>query len=432
MKQSWYALASLAVAFVLTAPSLITRPLIPNNDMKITYDNPDISFSKAVFSNTNETFIVTDIKNSDYINSNSGTFLGNTNIANYFIPSEWVLSFYSSLFANSNLPFTGYQNNPYSLINYKFKQVNLNSTNVDSNNVFIFRPQDVSPFGLTNQEYQELLMNDISAIVNSKDVIDFSDTLAINNFMDTLKDEYVWNQSSLKPNELNTLRNLTGVNTTYNQLFYYIKYNYILQEKTPNLKQLFIDSYSESLYNLFEYIATTNETKYNLFGVSDVLSTSKSIAAFYGDDKVVKLAKPITDYDLDFIKYDLIRFTNTTPYYMNNVGDYMSNPELLTISHKYDATIVDQITWEHFIDQFSNKYSDVENLLVDLKVLSQLTDFSLSKNYTNIFQYSAFLEVRCTSFLVISEIVITLVCLSFPFLFWYTMKKFSKGQYNDI
>ena len=77
---------SILVCLVFLTPSLFTRQIISNNNISVSYKNEDVNFVKLV--NNDNTYYGAKIVNKNYLDVPPIDFINNTNIANYFIPSE--------------------------------------------------------------------------------------------------------------------------------------------------------------------------------------------------------------------------------------------------------------------------------------------------------------------------------------------------------
>lgn len=271
-----YILLGLFLVVLTLGGSMISRPFIINkqNDY-LNYHEPyskynnSLETSKLVSNDTKSFLVSKDISNS---NSTQKEIVYNTNkkivFFNNFIPSEWTLTFYSSLFSLFNFDVD------YSHYSYDLLTVNVdNNVNIDLGNLsefYAIRPIDTDFTKLSNEDYEQLILDNISKIVWKHDLL--SDALKLNQLInifaidDNTKTVKNWN--SLSQDIINFLKDATGINSEFSQLFYLIKYNSLLDNRLSNLFNLLIERYNLNISNLFKNVFTSPVTTVNLFQVT--------------------------------------------------------------------------------------------------------------------------------------------------------------------
>lgn len=397
------------LCFLFFVPSLITRDIIKNNNISVSYSNNEISFSKIVDKTGN--YYIANIIDSNLYHINPINYINNPNVINYLIPSEWTLSLYNNLFSkNINVNDSG-TNSKYSLVNAKFQEINSIEKASINNSSPILRGEDINPFSLDNYSYVKMILNNIEVIFKNSNTIDIKDNLEVQNLISNIKSNLSWNDSTMSDKQLKTIRMLTGIDTRFNQMFYMIKYSYELNDKI----HLFLDSlkskYSDEFYNLMEFLITSEVTQYNIFSSSNIMGTGLSINDLYPDIRVIDSSKPIIKKDYEFISNDLIRYVDNTPYYLNKFGKYETTNEFKNFMTSININNYEE--WKIYFQKISLQYEEVNNFIINLfSKASNIIDFKLSNNYVSLDNYSYVLKLIPSEFIWFSNIVIVLYVIS--------------------
>lgn len=417
------------LCFLFFIPSFITRDIIKNNNVSVSYSNNKISFSKIVDKTGN--YYIANIIDSNLYDINPINYINNPNVINYLMPSEWTLSFYNKLFSkNINVNDSG-TNSEYSLVNAKFKEINSIEKSSINKSSPILRGEDINPFSLDNYSYVEMILDNIEAIFENSNTIDINDNLEVQNLINNIKSNLSWNSSTMSDKQLKTIRMLTGIDTRFNQMFYMIKYSYELNDKI----HLFLDSlkskYSNEFYTLMEFLITSEVTQYNIFSSSNIMDTGLSINDLYPEMRIIDPSKPIIKKDYEFILNDLIRYVDNTPYYLNKFGKYETTNEFKNFMTSININNYEE--WKIYIQKISLQYEDVNNFINSLfNKASNIIDFKLSNNYVSLDNYSYVLKLIPSEFIWFSNIVIVLYVISSIPLIYLLFYFNKKNRYNVI
>ncbi|MDE5599320.1 MAG: hypothetical protein K2I49_00105, partial [Ureaplasma sp.] len=233
-----YIFLGLFLVVVTLGASLISRPFI------ITQNNKYLNYhdSLSEYSDLVETNKLVSTNNKDILAVKSGSsnitnltqkdiiYAANKKIVFYnnFIPSEWTLTLYSSLFSLFDLDID-YSHLPYNLLATNVNN-NVNGNLNDLVNFYAIRPIDIDFTKISDDEYEKLIINDIDKIVNKYDLLNNK------SFLTSLLDSFKLKQlpvsisswDKLKSDIIYFLRDATGINSEFNQLFYIIKYNSLI------------------------------------------------------------------------------------------------------------------------------------------------------------------------------------------------------------
>ncbi len=426
-KKIWFALSSLIILILSSGLPMFTRSF-ETKDTTIKY-NPSLynSFEKLTYldeKNNVKTFIVskTNFDSIESINTNVLKKINKDNIYSYFVPGEWFGSFYSSLAKDLILtPIDDYSNHSFSLIKNSYS--NSNAWNIDKNSLIVLRPNDINPFELTNDEYENLLIKNIKSI----NYINIYDKLLVQSILDKISENENWNSLYLSQNEINTLKALIGLFDNNSSLFYYWRYYDILKTKTPNLEVKIKIQFSENLWNLMNFVWTSEVAKNNI-----------EISKLFGDiDKIYPNAystnydEPITNQDLNFILKKLIKFNGNNVYYLDVNNTYISTSveQLQELSNE----IIDEQTWTNYVLNNSLTYENANKLINKLKeVFPNICSFELDENYFNPYQYSLYLTKYKNTYLNYASLVVVIVVFATIGVGWLSWARFNKINYKNI
>ncbi len=197
-------------------------------------------------------------------------------------------------------------------------------------------------------------------------------------------------------NQLETLKKLLGINMNYNQMFYLIKYSSLLENKVNYILDNIKASYSVELYDLINFLITSQSTQYNLFNISNVLDTGYDISYYYPNGYSISESKPINNSDLDFITNTLIRFSpDNIPYYLTKDNQYVTNDTFKQfITSLNNNGVNNQQQFITYINQISLQYQSTSNFLNQLKDnANNIIAYSLSNNSMNLDNYAYVLKL---------------------------------------
>ncbi len=433
LRRIWFAVVSIICIILFSAP-IVTRNTNQDN-VKITYNqqNSD-SFSKLslVSNNKFETYIVDQTNDINiFDNRNTINEINSIPIYNYFIPGEIITTFNSSLL--KNLISTNDNDSidkKYSLIKDKYTSVNFSNYDHEYENALILRPEDINPLTLNDEEYENLLLSNIDSIIkNNNDYIDLSNNLLAQNLLDNLQNYQNVNWINLNSKDIKTLNLILGVNTKYNQLFYFQRNYQWLSNKTPNLLNKIATKYSENLANLFEYLWTSEVTQNNINNTFDNINpVFPNIDNLYPSIMVVNdNAKPLKS-DIDFLKNDIIRFNGNTIGYLTINGSYKNVNSLTNI----DPSITDENSWKIYVEQNTLSLSDAKSLVETLSSnFSDLVVIDFSPNQINLNKFSYYFTSSNSTYLTNAQIYVTALSFIYVGIFWLSIETFEKKNYKN-
>lgn len=436
-KRIGFAIISLLIIFLWMIP-IFTRPLFANQN-KLEF-NPQNSNSFAQLSvaknNTIETYIVDKI-NPIYVNNNKNEIkiINSSPIYSYFIPGEIFVSFDALLMKNI-FDINDYNNHQidknYSLLKNFYENYNFSNFNNQYTNFLVLRPEDINPLFLDNVDYENLLISNINNISKANDgnYIDINNQLLIQQLLDNLQNNTSMNWNQLDKKEINTLKCLLGINTIYNQLFYYQRDYSWLSSKTPDLLTRIEILYNSSLANLLQYLWTSENTQNNINNIyGNAIPVFDNVNNIYPTIKNIDENKAPSSSDLDFIKNDLIRFQNQSIGYLTINGTYQNVTSLTNI----DPSIIDKTSWDTYVDQNTFSIYSAKRFLNKLSnSLPNLFSISFSPNNTNLNQYSYYFSIKDNTYLSHSDIYITALVFIFIGSYLIAMNKFKNNNYKNI
>ncbi len=326
-----YIFTSGLIIFVMFVTSLFSNPLLSD-----TYQNKI----------NNNDYYKLGINNNEYLiqTSTVGNELNTPRFINQFIPSEWCNSFYSSLLCSS-----GFEGDTYSL-SVLSKSYHKTSINISNQISLTFRASDIDSLKLSNIEYLNLITKTIGKIVDKYNLINNSQLVLQTNTV--VLNEYDWT-NIIDKSVKNLILDITGVNTDFNQLFYFIKYNNVLINKIPNIYAHLESIYNKDIATLFNTVVTSPNTIFNLFK-SPIASNVFNITDVYKDYYEVNEFKPISIIDTNFIKNSLINFNNSSCSYLDNTEVYKTIN--LGLIQEIDSSISDKQSWDNYINNISASY----------------------------------------------------------------------------
>ncbi|MGL5521796.1 MAG: hypothetical protein ACRDAW_00810 [Metamycoplasmataceae bacterium] len=400
-KSLWFGLLSFLLILAIGAAPVIQR-IIGKNDINqtLTYNDKNYnSFSKLTIINgeKNKTFLVDQINVESQINVNKDVMrtLNDNPFYNNLIPGEIILSLSSSLLNDLNLNNHQIEGN-YSLLKNEFIDTQLANLDMKNNILLSIRPNDISPFELNSVEYENLLLDNIKKIANdSINFINLKDEKLVNLLFGKIQNSLNWSTASLSQIELLTIKALLGINVEFSQLFYYFNNREILNQKTPNILKRIDLELNPSLGKLLSFLWENNNSKINVFD----LKTFGDVSEFFPNAKIKSLTSPTNINDINFIKNDLIRFSGTAIHYLDNNKQYI--PTSLLALNKIDPTIVDKLTWDKVVDNYSVTLENTIKLfnLLNTNLNNNIFPVQFQDNEESLFKYSHFIEVKTTTYL---------------------------------
>ncbi len=430
LNKIWFALSSLLVIISTSVLPIAVRATNINNEPTIQYSNTRYnSFSKLTYIKDNEvkTFLVDKINPSSSIDVNENILanLNSDKIYNYFIPGEWINSFYSSLMKDLFHDVNNYDFYPMSII--KTKYINQNVVNVDYDSLLALRPNDINPFTFSNIDYENLIVSELKNISNDSSTIDLSDSALVEYLFNKINNVADWKSSSLSIKEENTLKALLGINAKYNQLFYYFNYYWTLNKKTPDIAIKINNIFNEQLSTLMNYLwnsplVWTNIFSTNYFGnIDEIYPNDKSINFNY---------KPI-EQDVQFIMNDLIRFNQNNVYYLDSNQKYVQTN--ISTLQNISSNITDESSWKQYVVDNTLTYQDAINLLQSIENnITNVFRFSLHNNYVNPYQYSLYLVPSTATYLSYNSLVWSMTIFLSIVINIFAHHRFVKTNYKNI
>ena len=455
-----YIFLGLFLVVVTLGGSLISRPFIVNmkNDY-LNYHEPlsqynnSLETSKLVSSDSQDILASKNITNSKLTQSDI-VYNANKKIVFYnnFIPSEWTLTLYSSLFSLFNFEIN-YSHHSYDLLAANVNN-NVNGDLSDLANFYAIRPVDLDFTKLFNDDYEKLILENIDKIIakyslvtNPNTLSEFSNAFVIN---ESNKRIEKWN--SLSSNVINFLRDATGVNTEFSQLFYITKYNSLFENKLSNLFSIINTKYNEQISTLFKNVFTSPITMLNLFQVAKfditnlVLNTGNFIQDYYPmietNSTNVLEQKVISINDKNFLKEQLIIFdNNNNPFFLSNelryeeltktqLNSFRESIGLPTISDNTTSNTNDfnkEIWYQIVDDTISLSYNTANYFLKQWKsIYSNLFDYTLMGTTIDLSQFNAILNPVNGNQNGYGEIFIIAYIVLFVLLVWLTIRKYQK------
>ncbi|MDE6473101.1 MAG: hypothetical protein K2K73_01680, partial [Ureaplasma sp.] len=434
-----YIFISLLLLILTLGMSLISRPFVINEtNAYLNYENSlsqyqSIQTNKLVAENKKEILAIksnTKLSQQEIINQVNKQSI----FTNNFIPSEWLISFYSSLFSNFNIEYD-YNHAPYSLLSVNVNTaINMNLN--DLANFYVIRPIDLNFAQLSNSEYKALILKNISQIINNYHLLNNESNLNQFNEIFSINDSYnfaIKNWNSLDSTTINFLKDATGINTEYNQLFYLIKYPELLTSKLNN--ELFVDlknQYNDQIATLFKNVLTSPISAINLFHANKIdennliLKTKKSIEKFYPMIQTINNLEPISTIDKNFIADQLLIFNNQNKILVltnNLIYQELSSTQLNEFKNEF-PDVIDENSWKTTANQIALNYNTALSFLNKLKtIVNNVFDYTLMGNSLNLESFNAILNPVNGNQNGYSELFIILYIGIFGLLVWLIIRK---------
>ncbi|MDE6473036.1 MAG: hypothetical protein K2K73_01350, partial [Ureaplasma sp.] len=167
--------------------------------------------------------------------------------------------------------------------------------------------------------------------------------------------------------------------TEYNQLFYLIKYNKVLNLNLNVFINGIKNRFNQDVSNLFKILIESDNTFFNLFKANNEFNSLE----IYPNEYIVEENKPIVLEDADFIKQKLLMFEGNYVYYLKSSGSYSQID--ISVLQKIDPKIQDKDTYVNYINSLSKTYKSTSQFLNLLKSeIPNIINYSLSNNYINL------------------------------------------------
>ncbi|MDE6289586.1 MAG: hypothetical protein K2L64_02375, partial [Ureaplasma sp.] len=307
---------------------------------------------------------------------------------NNFIPSEWLMSFYSSLFSNMDFDLD-FNNSMFNLLSIKAVDKNQSFKPSDYLSYYSMRPNDINFSELSNDEYSKIIYENIEKIINKYDLQ--TNQSLVNFIYQAITSKQNWNDIESINNSktvIEFLRDATGINTEYNQLFYGIKYPELIESKIPNLFTFLSNNYNSGISKLFQFIFTDQISKNNLFyddvSLTNVLLTGQGISYFYPNIDIEVINESPSKSDLEFIKNNLLKFKTennkvTLSYLKKDLSYSLTSNELAKLTNLLPS-VINYDTWVQYVDSIKT-YSELNNLLFQLfTIFNDIYELQLSDN----------------------------------------------------
>ena len=427
LKPLWFGITSLFGLLLLGFSPILTRSISPNEQQQLLTYNKDNanSFSKiGLVSKEGEylEYIVDEININANFDGNIIDRLNNSNVYNYFVPGEAFAtlnaSLYNSLINIGNLEKFDSQ---FSLIKKDF--INSNYANlIDWDQIAIAtRVNDLMPLNLDSIEYENLIIKNIEKIAN------LNDPLILSQIKNKLSNNDIWNETSITGNEYEIISNLLGINLEFSQMFYLHSNFGVLKNKIPNLKNKIQTQFSIELWNLLEFLWTSENTFLNVFTYKTFGDTTIN----YPDIKVqLESVKPVMQ-DINFIKTKLITFNGNAIQYLDNNKQYQQT-SLVEIK-KIDPTIVDEKSWITFVENNTTSLKESKTLINKVNtILPNSFILNFENNSIDISKFSYFLMENQTTYLNDSQLLILAIILITALSLSFSFYKFNRWNYKNI
>lgn len=356
----------------------------------------------------------TDIENSlNYVDNNIQA-----------LPGVWIMSPLQLMFANNNV----YKNDydflkKHSSNNYQFSLTklvlvnNIENTKYfnDSNKYVTYRVGDRNLYNLDTTSLQNEIINNLKLIyseleLSKKDNSYFS-------LLNKKLDVFIWDDTlNLSFEDKNIITSLLGLKK-YSTLYYlYYDFEYFFKN-IPYLFDEITQTFSKDFSDLFYFLMSSYTVKTNV-------NEMKYFDTFLGDDKLEfptlkelnELEKP-NDIDVNFIKKYLISFNNGKFYVLNSNGIYNEEINMNNI----DPTIVDDKSWEQYVDLYSTNLKSLINLYETIKNNSlSAYNYEFNDNYYNNYKFYGLYELKQKPWFDFSSTMVALFLiiplLSIPFI----------------
>lgn len=401
---------------------LITRNF--DNSYQINYSDRNYnSFSKLISIDKNgnySTYLVDKVNVNGLNKCDAYNAVNNDKFWNYLIPGEWFCSLNSSL-ASNTLNFNNYLNEKY---NYSLIKSFYSNKNYIYDNYYVIniRPNDINPFSLSNDEYENILISNIESISNDENNLNLKNNILVQTFLDKLKNTLLWNEMNLSFKEYNTISSLFGFNEKYSQLFYYWNYKNILANKTPNLLTKINNKYGKSLSDLLTYIYSTVDAYTNIYN----FKVFGDVNQYYSNPFIINENYITNENDVNFIINNLIRFNQNSIFYLDINNNYQSTS--ISNLQNLSSNIMDYNSWKSFVLENTITYSKAIHLISNLKnILPNMYSLNLSPNYFDPYQYSYYFDQSINPYLNYNNLLLSLVIL-----FTISINLFSIYKYNKI
>lgn len=291
---------------------------------------------------------------------------------NNFIPSEWLLTYYSCAFDRFGF---SPQNHQLDILSYALEPTVLSEDEQNSKGLNL-RTFDQNPLELSNYDYELLILKNIDEIVQ-KYALMTNKTLVqqINLFLTNAINWQDVDNKQIKQ----FLLDITGHNTQYNQLFYLIKYQSILLKKIPNLFSYLETAYNKDLADLIKNIIFSNSTYFNLF----LANNDFSVGTIYPNNYIANPYEPIIEKDQQFLRYKFLKFGETDVFYLTQNLTYETlSSEALT---RLKLIINNQTDWNKIVDKISLTYQQTKDFLNQFyQVLPDSYHLQLANNYLDL------------------------------------------------
>lgn len=440
-----FTIFSIIIGIVTLGASLITRsPIISSDESMFKYNTPTSNVNFVRLISKNDELLMVNNKTSSISTpvSNVLNEINNQTKINNFIPSEWLLSFYSTLFTELNFDLS-YTNNSWSLLSVKAYDAIANDEISPNNymNYSAIRPTDNNFMLMGNEQYYEIIWNSIVSIIEKYGLNNVLKSEIIYNF---LNQNIYWNQFANSLTDTarlvtNFLKDATGINTEYNQLFYVIKYKNLILSKCPNLFFEIKNRYNPTTANLFEFVLTSDISSNNLFNTnSNILNTEQKIDYFYPEVYGSVINSKPSNVDLNFMKDKLFKFiTNENnqiqlTYLMNNSSYSIASNNNIGKLNNLLPNVINYETWTNYIDSIST-YNELNVLLEKLTLsFNDIYQYKLNTNSLFIYNNIALLKMKYSYSNSISYICIIAYILLFLILALLIYKKCKSKRKVDI
>lgn len=352
----------------------------------------------------------------------------------YFIPTEWYLSFYSYAFNDFKFDQNVYRNFSTSLINYQFNEVNKTKVEL-SNNYILQRPNDINFYNLSSNQITNLIINDLSSVLQNHKNINTSSKLELDNFMSLLKFNNVWNNITLNNFQVDFLYDILGINDTYSNLFYLYEYKDIIEQLSSDLFKTIENKFGKNFKDFLVELYSLSNTKNNIFKTTNVLGKNLEINQVYPISNYLNKDKEPSMVDREFIQDKLIRFNNNNVYVLLRDGITYSTNTLNEMSIFKNNSINTKEAWIQYLNNILISFPKTEELIDSINQYCNTNSidnyqFTFTTNDLSKNTYSYFLESVQADYLNYQSLLVTITILvSFITMYW-AHKKYVTMDYK--
>lgn len=400
---------NIILLFLIVGSSFLSHFVLPdtNRNNQLIYNNDyKMSYSQLVAvdkdgNQVDDMLVINQNVSNSKINANTNyqDNLNNVSIGSNFMPGEWIMSPFQSIFmtAKYNHDFPLIANSAmdqYKLGLVRFYNQEIVNINSLINNTYSYLPirvEDQSIFNLNIVDLNNLLVNDILDIIkSSKDTIDFKNENQLNNFISKIDiNQLGWGQN-FSPIEIKTIKAIVGLDGKHPALYYAFKYKDFIQGKLNGFYSSINNQVSPTFSKIYETIFTNS---YAYTAILDNTNNSNFIDSIYPSIETINEAMPAAKSDLTYFKDILVTWNNNQTSILLN-DNTRTNITLANMGTNNNINIANHQEWINFINTEATTLASLKLIYNQLKSKlasteqSKLVNINYAANYVNINQYS--------------------------------------------